>query len=65
MRKTTSGSSTELPSATRRTASIFVGLGRGHLDLDDRDIGLVCAHLAHELVEIAGLTDNLEALILK
>ena len=40
----------------------LVGVGGGHLDVDDCDIGLVCAHLAQQVVEVAGLADDFEAL---
>ena len=40
----------------------LVGVGGGHLDVDDRDIGLVCAHLAQQVIEVAGLADDFEAL---
>ena len=36
-------------------------MGRWHPDVGDHDIGLVLAHLAEELLRVAGLADNEEA----
>jgi hypothetical protein len=33
---------------------------RGHLDVDDRDVGLVRAHLQQEVIRGAALTDDFE-----
>ncbi len=43
----------------------LVGVSGGHLDVDDRDVWLVCADLAQEIVEVAGLGDDLEAGVLE
>ena len=55
----------ELRSYDQRRLQALVSVGGGHLDVDDRDIGLVCAHLAQQVIEVAGLADDLEALILE
>ena len=36
-----------------------------HLDVDDRDVGIVGAHFAHEVIEVPGLRDDFEARVLK
>ena len=48
-----------------RRAQSLVGLGRRHLDVDDRDVGLVRPDLQQQIVGRAALPDDLEALALE
>ena len=48
-----------------RGAQALVGVRRRHADVDDRDVGLVGAHLAQQLVGVAGLADDVEARVLE
>ena len=48
-----------------RRAQSFVGLGRRHLDVDDRDVGLVRADLQQQILGRAALADDLESLALE
>jgi len=48
-----------------RRAKPFVGLGRRHPDVDDRDVGLVRADLQQQILRGAALTDYLESRVLE
>ena len=46
-------------------AQALVGVGRRHAHVDDRDVGLVGADLAQQVLGVAGLADDLEAGLLE
>ena len=46
-------------------AESLVGLGRRHLDVDDRDVGFVRADLQEQIFGRTALADDLEALALE
>ena len=48
-----------------RPASALVDVRRRHPDVDDGHVGLVLAHLAQQLLGVAGLADDLEARVLE
>src|SRR5438105_7583225 len=48
-----------------RDAKALVGVRRRHLDVDDRDVGLVRADLQQQIVSRAALTDDLEPRLLE
>ena len=48
-----------------RGAQALVGVGRRHPDVDDRDVGLVGADLAQQVLGVAGLAGDLEARLLE
>jgi hypothetical protein len=48
-----------------RGSEAFVGVGRWHADVDDRDVRLVRAHLQHQLVRSAGLADDLDPCVVE
>ena len=48
-----------------RGAQALVGVRRRHADVDDRDVGLVGADLAQQVLGVAGLGDDLEARLLE
>ena len=48
-----------------RGAQALVGVRRGHADVDDRDVGLVGADLAQQVLAVARLGDHLEARLLE
>ena len=48
-----------------RRAQPLVGVRRRHADVDDRDVGLVGADLAQQVLGVAGLGDDLEARLLE
>ena len=48
-----------------RRAQALVGVRRRHPDVDDRDVGLVGADLAHQVLGVAGLAHDLEARFLE
>ena len=43
----------------------LVGLGRRHANVDDRDVGVVAAHLEHQLVGVPCLPDDLDLRLLE
>ena len=48
-----------------RRAQAVVGVGRRHLDVDDRDVGPVRPDLAAQVDRVAGLADHVEARLLQ
>ncbi len=48
-----------------RGAQALVGVGRRHPHVHDRDVGLVRADLAHQVLGVAGLADDVEARLLE
>ena len=48
-----------------RRAQALVGVGRRHPHVHDRDVGLVRADLAHQVLGVAGLADDVEAGLLE
>ena len=44
-----------------RRPQALVGVRRRHPDVDDRDVGLVGADLAQQVLGVAGLADDVEA----
>src|SRR3954451_4447758 len=52
------------PDGRGRTQTL-VGLRRRHADVDQRDVGLVCADLAQQVLRVSGLADDVHAGLLQ